>query len=150
MQPPTSAQCVGLWASEQHTLVGGLVLIVECWGYGCMPPCRPPRSTASLHTALPVGLLLPPDSSPTLPRCRHQLVHYPGAFNRASRARQLAVSDDSSTLFHPSGSVVQASGADAGLLSLHHGSPCLPPAQRAPTATRHSAPTLTNNRCLTS
>lgn len=40
-------------------------------------------------------------------------MHYPGAFNRASRARQLAVSDDSSTLFHPSGSVVQASGAGA-------------------------------------
>ncbi|KAI7842161.1 hypothetical protein COHA_004184 [Chlorella ohadii] len=44
---------------------------------------------------------------------KHRLVHYPGAFNRASRARQLAVSDDSSTLFHPSGSVVQASGAGA-------------------------------------
>ena len=39
--------------------------------------------------------------------CRHGLVHYPGAFNRATRARQLAVSDDSSVLFHPSGSVVQ-------------------------------------------
>ncbi len=36
-------------------------------------------------------------------------MHFAGAYNRASRARQLAVSDDSSTLFHPSGSVVQAS-----------------------------------------
>ena len=34
-------------------------------------------------------------------------MHYPGAFNRATRARQLAVSDDSSVLFYPSGSVVQ-------------------------------------------
>ena len=40
---------------------------------------------------------------------RHLLVHFAGAYNRASKARQLAVSDDSSTLFHPSGSVIQVS-----------------------------------------
>ncbi|PRW58966.1 DNA excision repair ERCC-8-like isoform B [Chlorella sorokiniana] len=47
---------------------------------------------------------------------KHRLVHYPGAFNRASRARQLAVSDDSSTLFHPSGSVVQMFDVQSGRL----------------------------------
>jgi hypothetical protein len=48
---------------------------------------------------------LPPTA--THDPCRHQLVHYPGAFNRAVQSRQLAVSDDGSLLFHPSGSVVQ-------------------------------------------
>ncbi|KAI3438903.1 hypothetical protein D9Q98_001318 [Chlorella vulgaris] len=47
---------------------------------------------------------------------RHQLVHYPGAFNRAVQARQLAVSDDGSLLFHPSGSVVQVYDVGSGKL----------------------------------
>lgn len=47
---------------------------------------------------------------------RHELVHFAGAYNRASRARQLAVSDDSSTLFHPSGSVVQMYDVTSGQL----------------------------------
>jgi DNA excision repair protein ERCC-8 len=35
------------------------------------------------------------------------LVHYPNAFNRASKARQLAVTADGGAVFHPSGSAVQ-------------------------------------------
>lgn len=45
---------------------------------------------------------------------RHCLVHYPSAFNRANKARHMAVSDDSSTLFFPSGSVVQVCCAAGG------------------------------------
>eukprot|EP00887_Chlorella_sp_A99_P000785 scaffold5.g785.t1 len=47
---------------------------------------------------------------------RNMLVHYPGAFNRASKARQLAVSHDASTLFHPSGSAVQCFDVQSGAL----------------------------------
>lgn len=46
-------------------------------------------------------------------------MHYPGAYNRANRGRQLSVSGDASVLFHPSGSVVQVGllldGAAVGL-----------------------------------
>ena len=47
---------------------------------------------------------------------RNMLVNYPGAFNRATKARQLAVSSDSSTLFHPSGSAVQLFDVQTGRL----------------------------------
>ena len=38
---------------------------------------------------------------------RHELVHYNESYNRASKPRQIAVSEDSKVLFHPSGSAVQ-------------------------------------------
>ena len=38
---------------------------------------------------------------------RHMLVHYPNAFNRSNKARQLSSTGDGLLLFNPSGSVVQ-------------------------------------------
>lgn len=37
-----------------------------------------------------------------------QLVHYPNAFNRSSRGRQLSMSDDGAVVFFPCGSAIQA------------------------------------------
>jgi DNA excision repair protein ERCC-8 len=45
---------------------------------------------------------------------RHELVHYNDTFNRASKPRQIAVSDDGYALFHPSGSAVQAFDVQRG------------------------------------
>ena len=45
---------------------------------------------------------------------RNLLVNYPNTFNSANKARQIAVSDDSQLLFHPSGSVIQVFHVQAG------------------------------------
>jgi DNA excision repair protein ERCC-8 len=54
----------------------------------------------------------------------HQLVHYSGAYNRANKPRQIAVSGDGFALYHPSGSSVQifevATGRLIKLLSGGH------------------------------
>ncbi|KAG7667760.1 putative WD repeat-containing protein ATCSA-1 [Nannochloris sp. 'desiccata'] len=45
---------------------------------------------------------------------RHELVHYNDTFNRASKPRQIAVSDDGNAVFHPSGSAVQVFDVHSG------------------------------------
>lgn len=45
---------------------------------------------------------------------RHELVHYNDTFNRASKPRQIVVSDDGNVLFHPSGSAVQVFDVHSG------------------------------------
>lgn len=44
----------------------------------------------------------------------NMLVHYRDAYNRASRARQLAITEDGSTVFYPSGSAVQVYDVSTG------------------------------------
>ena len=45
---------------------------------------------------------------------RHELVHYNDTFNRASKPRQIAISDDGNAVFHPSGSAVQVFDVHSG------------------------------------
>lgn len=45
---------------------------------------------------------------------KHELVHYNETFNRASKPRQIAISDDGRVLFHPSGSAVQVFDVHSG------------------------------------
>ena len=45
---------------------------------------------------------------------RHELVHYKDTFNRASKPRQIAISDDGHALFHSSGSAVQVFDVHSG------------------------------------
>lgn len=47
---------------------------------------------------------------------RHELVHYSGAYNRATKPRQLAVTDDGGAAFCPSGSAVLAYEVASGKL----------------------------------
>jgi hypothetical protein len=63
--------------------------------------------------------------SPSSGPCRHMLVHYSNAFNRAPKARQLALGGDAGrALFHPSGSAIQAfdllNGSELALLRGGH------------------------------
>jgi DNA excision repair protein ERCC-8 len=44
----------------------------------------------------------------------HELVHYNDTFNRASKPRQITVSDDGTAVFHPSGSAVQVFDVHSG------------------------------------
>ena len=67
--------------------------------------------------------LIVPLSFPQTRTHRHLLVHYQGAFNRATQARQLALSGDGGTLFHPSGSAVQVCLRRRGLVPLVARSP---------------------------
>lgn len=76
------------------------------------------RRCVSMDVLIAVSWPCAPSSCAT----RHLLVHYPGTYNSARKARQLATSGDHSVLFHPSGSVVQCFDLlDGGALGLLRG-----------------------------
>lgn len=79
-----------------------------------------PTATSTAHDGRVTALLPTPDGLSWLsaatdsrvrlwsvPHFRNTLVNFPNTHNRAIRARQLAVTEDSRFLFHPSGSSIQ-------------------------------------------
>lgn len=52
----------------------------------------------------------------SMPRFRNTLLNFTGTYNRAGRARQMAITEDSKTVFHPSGSAVQMLDLQEGTL----------------------------------
>ena len=71
-------------------------------------PAPPPPLSLPAQPAgdIPDTFHTPPPSA----RLHNLLVTYPDTFNRAIRPRQMAVTEDSRVLFHPSGSMVQVGG----------------------------------------